>query len=143
MRALILASLILASLAAATGFVPAAAANPVPARGPVIIIDGDTVDIDGTRIRLLDIDTPETYRSHCEAELTVGLRAKERLRALLNSGAVSYATDGKHDRYGRLLARVLVNGADVGPLLLAEGYALPWRPGAAAKAERLAHWCPA
>ena len=33
------------------------------ASAAVIVIDGDTVDIDGTRIRIVQIDTPETFRS--------------------------------------------------------------------------------
>jgi endonuclease YncB( thermonuclease family) len=118
-----------------------AVSNPVPARGPVIMVDGDTIRIDGVTIRLLDIDTPETYRPRCEAELVAGLAAKQRLRALLDGGAVAYVPNGKLDRYGRTLAHVLVNGADVGAVLLAEGYALHWEPGPEAKAERLRHWC--
>lgn len=54
--------------------------------GPVIIVDGDTLKVDGVTIRLLGIDTPETYRSRCEAELVLGLKAKERLRQLVDAG---------------------------------------------------------
>lgn len=106
-----------------------------------IIVDGDTIAIGKERIRLLDVDTPETFRSHCEAELATGLKAKERLRQLLDAGPVSIERSGKLDRYRRTLARVFVNGKDVGDVLVAEGLALIWRPGREAKAERLAHWC--
>ena len=58
-------------------------AGALAASAATIIVDGDTIDIDGTRIRILDIDTPETSRSRCENELTLGLKAKRRLRELL------------------------------------------------------------
>ena len=76
-----------------------------PAMAGVYVIDGDTLDIDGTRIRILSIDTPETFRSRCDNELKLGLAAKQRLRELLDSGEVSYTPDGV-DRFGRTLAHV-------------------------------------
>ena len=107
----------------------------------MLLVDGDTVDIDGVRIRLLDIDTPETYRSRCENELVLGLKAKARLRELVESGPVAYEPHG-HDRYGRTLAHVFAGGTNVGDVLLAEGLALRYEAGAEAKARRLRRWCP-
>jgi hypothetical protein len=57
----------------------------VSAQAATIIINGDTIDIDGVRIRIVQIDTPETF---CENELILGLRAKKRLRELLDGGTV-------------------------------------------------------
>jgi endonuclease YncB( thermonuclease family) len=112
-----------------------------PALAGVYVIDGDTVDIDGTRIRILSIDTPETFRSRCENEYRLGLAAKQRLTELFAKGDVSYTPDGV-DRYGRTLARVYAGEVDVGAILLKEGHALPYVPGPEAKAERLEKWCP-
>ena len=111
-----------------------------PALAGVRVIDGDTIDIDGTRIRILSIDTPETFRSRCENEYLLGLKAKERLTELVGSGEVSYTPDGV-DRFGRTLATVYVGEVDVGEVLLKEGHALPYMPGPEAKAKRLATWC--
>ena len=116
---------------------PAHAAN-------VNIIDGDTLSIDGTRIRIVEIDTPETHKSRCENELVLGLKAKERLRALVDQGPVHHeAVD--LDRYGRTLARVYIdldNGpVDIGETLLNEGFALPYRPGPQDELRRLQVWC--
>jgi endonuclease YncB( thermonuclease family) len=111
-----------------------------PAMAGVYVIDGDTVDIDGTRIRILSIDTPETFRSRCDNELKRGLAAKQRLTELLGQGEVSYTPDGT-DRYGRTLATVYVGDVDVGEVLLKEGHALPYVRRPEAKAERLAKWC--
>ena len=49
---------------------------PVSAQAATIIIDGDTIDIDGVRIRIVQIDTTETFGPCCENELILGLKAK-------------------------------------------------------------------
>ena len=116
---------------------PAHAAN-------VNIIDGDTLSIDGTRIRIVEIDTPETYKSRCENELVLGLKAKERLRALVDQGPVHYEATGI-DRFGRTLARVYIDlddgAVNIGEALINDGFALPYKPGGADKLRRLQVWC--
>jgi endonuclease YncB( thermonuclease family) len=94
---------------------------------------GDTFAIGEERIRILNIDTPETRGSHCENELVQGLRAKERLASLLRPVRIDVARDGR-DRYGRTLARVSAQGRDVGEVLIREGLALQWQDGPRAKA---------
>ena len=105
-----------------------------------VIIDGDTIALGSERVRILNIDAPESFRSHCERELRAGLKAKERLAALVRSGAIEVERHGQ-DRYRRTLARITVSGRDVGEVLVREGLALPWRDGAEAKEERTRHWC--
>jgi endonuclease YncB( thermonuclease family) len=111
-----------------------------PALAGARVIDGDTVDIDGTRIRLVEIDTPETHQPRCAREYELGLKAKQRLIELLDGAEVSYTTTGI-DRYGRTLARLYAGETNVGEVLLKEGHALPYVPGSKAKAARLATWC--
>jgi micrococcal nuclease len=116
----------------------------------LIVLDGDTVALPcatpfpgcAEKVRLLDIDTPESFRPHCEAELRAGLKAKARLVEIVRGEEVEVERSGKLDRYRRTLGRLHVTGIDVGETLLAEGLALPYVPGAAAKAERIRHWCP-
>ncbi len=55
-------------------------------------------------------------------------------------GRLEVARDGS-DRYGRTLARVAVDGRDVGQVLVHEGLTLPWQDGGAAKEARTRHWC--
>lgn len=69
----------------------------------------------------------------------MALEAKARLRELLDAGR-SASSNGR-DRYGRTLARVFAGGRDVGAVLIAEGHALPYRPGGAANLARLRAWC--
>jgi micrococcal nuclease len=105
-----------------------------------IVIDGDTIGSERERIRLLNIDAPESFRSRRERELVMGLKAKERLAALARSGRLDVERHGR-DRYGRTLARVYADGRDLGQILIQEGLALPWQDGPAARASRLRHWC--
>jgi endonuclease YncB( thermonuclease family) len=106
----------------------------------VVLVDGDTLKYDGEIIRLVDIDTPESFHSRCAQELVLALAAKARLRQLVDAGPLMVERHGK-DRYGRTLARVFVDGRDVGDTLLREGKALRYRPGHADKLARLRRWC--
>ncbi|PZF75133.1 thermonuclease family protein [Aestuariivirga litoralis] len=92
------------------------------------MIDGDTIEVNGERIRMLDFDTPEISESKCPSEYAKGQKAKFRLLELLNSGAVEIRAAGTRDsdKYGRKLRLVLVNGRSVGDVLIAEGLAWPW-----------------
>lgn len=115
----------------------------------IVIIDGDTVALPcavpskrcAEKIRFIDIDAPETFRPHCEKERRVGLEAKARVAGLLRGTTVYVERSGRQDRYGRTLANLTTADGDVGEKLVREGLALPYGPGAEAKAERIAHWC--
>jgi endonuclease YncB( thermonuclease family) len=54
--------------------------------GRAVIIDGDTFALGSERVRVLNIDAPETRGSRCERELVLGLKAKERLADLGRRG---------------------------------------------------------
>lgn len=98
--------------------------------GSDCVVDGDTFRMGGTRIRIADIDTPETHPARCAREAELGAAATRRLHALLNSGAVSLETAGRDaDRYGRKLRLVSVDGRSVGDALIAEGLARPYAGG--------------
>jgi len=105
-----------------------------------VLIDGDTFVLDGEKIRILNIDTPETWRPRCENELKLGLLAKQRLRELLDSGELTVVREGT-DYWGRTLAYVLASELDISEQLILEGHALPYRKGASARLWRLSHWC--
>lgn len=105
------------------------------------IIDGDTFELQsGETIRIIDLDTPETWKPHCDKELEVGMRAADRLRELLDSGPVTVRRNGM-DRFGRTLAWVHVGKTNVAVQLVSEGLGLKYQKGGAAKLARLQHWC--
>ncbi|MEO6255310.1 MAG: thermonuclease family protein [Sphingomicrobium sp.] len=98
--------------------------------GTNCVVDGDTLWLGGQKIRVADIDAPETHGPRCAAEEALGNRATRRLRELLNGGAVSLqAIDRDIDRYGRKLRIVLVDGRSVGDTLVDEGLARPYAGG--------------
>lgn len=96
------------------------------ARQFVEVIDGDTVRANGTLVRIVGLDTPETRGAKCHAERVLGQMATERLRQLVANG-VDLEPVSHRDRYGRLLAVVRTpDGRDVADVLIAERLADPY-----------------
>ena len=95
----------------------------------IAVIDGDTVHMGAERYRLLGIDAAEIGHAQCEAERRLGWLTKRRLEELLQSGPIAFHPDPpvERDKYGRLLVNLLVDGEDVGCILIREGYARAWR----------------
>ena len=52
------------------------------------VVDGDTLWLEGAKIRLADINTPEVSQPHCASERALGEAAARRLIALLNEQGV-------------------------------------------------------
>lgn len=68
------------------------------------VVDGDTFWINGVKVRLANINAPETQQAACKEERDLGNRAKDRLVRLLNSGPFDLEAEGRDtDRYGRAL----------------------------------------
>ena len=132
-------------LALALAGVARAPANP-PAFRVGRVIDGDTITLrSGSRVRLVQIDTPEVYfRAEC-----YGRRASAVTKRLLRPGTLvrllrEPATD-RVDQYGRLLRYVIRihDGLDVNLRLVKVAAAAPYfyrhrRGRFAVKLERLA-----
>lgn len=102
----------------------------------IYVIDGDTIDIGGERVRLVGYDTPETYRARCDYERQLGNMASARLRELIDGvKQVDLALLPGRDKYGRLLGRLFVNRVDVGGTLIGDGLARRYEGG------RRKGWC--
>lgn len=89
--------------------------------------DGDTLQlVDGRKLRIIGINTPELARDNIPAE-PYARQARDKLRALLGQHARVKLRLGKEktDRYGRTLAHVfLTNGLNVSQWLLTQGYGI-------------------
>ena len=86
------------------------------------VVDGDTIWFQGVKIRIADIDAPETHDPKCASEQALGDRATQRLIQLVNSGEVTLSSiERDEDRYGRKLRIVMVDGESVGDTLVGEG----------------------
>ena len=91
------------------------------------VVDGDTFWLDGVKIRIADIDTPEIGEPQCAAEARLGQRATLRLQQVLSAGPFALApADRDTDRYGRKLRIVLRGGQSLGATLVDEGLAHDW-----------------
>lgn len=93
------------------------------------VVDGDTFWYRGEKIRIADINTPETSEPDCAQEGKLGAKATARMTQLLNQGRFSLEpwTDGRDaDRYGRKLRVVTRGGQSLGEVLVAEGLAERW-----------------
>jgi endonuclease YncB( thermonuclease family) len=79
--------------------------------------------MDGVKIRIADIDAPETHPSRCDYEADMGNRATNRLRELLNVGAFELQAlpDRYEDRYGRKLRVVVRNGQSLRDMFVRGG----------------------
>lgn len=99
------------------------------AESGVRVVDGDTIRIDGERIRLRSeagpIDAPELRSAKCPLELFRAEAARDRLKALLKDRVPEVQKTGT-DKYGRPVVIVRVDGKDVGAILVREGHAKPW-----------------
>ena len=119
----------------ATAAVPAPVVSVAARRFPICgsgaridcVVDGDTIWLGGTKIRLADINTPEVSSPKCANEKRLGERATVRLQALLNAGPFEVrASQRDEDRYGRKLRTLHRGGRSLGDVLVAEGLAHPW-----------------
>ncbi|WP_086740847.1 thermonuclease family protein [Erythrobacter colymbi] len=103
-----------------------AAANVI--EGKAEVIDGDSLRVAGTEVRLFGVDAPE-YAQTCfdnGATVPCGAMAKDALEGLIGGGVlvcVSHETDA----YGRAVARCRTSGVDVGDALVSSGWATAFR----------------
>lgn len=100
--------------------VPAAVAADGAIVGHVRVIDGDTLDIAGERVRLAGMDAFE--RDQACGALACGAAATASLGVLVKGGVVTCSPRGRS--YNRAVAVCRVKGRDIGALLVTEGLAL-------------------
>jgi len=92
-----------------------------PATRHTCVHDGDTIWIEGEKLRLQTIDTPE-LNGRCAAERALARRARDRLVELLNAKPPRIIDSGKRDRYRRKLVTI----PGVSDQLVREGLGRRW-----------------
>ena len=107
--------------------------------------DGDTLTLDGHRIRLMGMDSPEMMQA-CRrdgAEWRCGIAARSRLAELLRAAPITCKAEGR-DKYERWLARCEAGGEDLGARMVRDGLAVAYggyeNEARLAKAERKGLW---
>ncbi len=93
--------------------------------GRATVIDGDTINIDGTHVRLEGIDAPEASQSCARKEIgtwSCGAAATKALAKLIGERRVDCEERG-HDKYGRTLGICFVDGRDINAEMVRTGLA--------------------
>ena len=92
------------------------------------IADGDTIKINGEKIRFSGIDTPELSQTCAKEGVknSCGLTAKQILIDKIVDNKVKCIKEGK-DRYKRILAECFVNNESLSRYLVRSGYAFAYR----------------
>jgi endonuclease YncB( thermonuclease family) len=96
--------------------------------GQASVVDGDTLEIHGIRIRLWGIDTPESSqlcRGEDSLQYRCGAQAANDLDAFIARRPVN-CSPRSLDPYGRTVATCSVGGTDLGEWLVRKGLALDW-----------------
>lgn len=99
-----------------------------PITGRATVVDGDTLKIGESRIRLFGIDAPEqdqTCVSLDGDEWPCGLWVTEQVVEMVNGRSVS-CTPREIDQYGRVVASCTLNDMDIGQELVASGLAFAY-----------------
>ncbi len=96
--------------------------------GTATVIDGDTIEVHGQRIRLHGIDAPES-RQLCRLDGKPWQCGKDAANALADKIARRPVTceDLGRDRYKRIIARCTVGGEDLEKWMVSQGWALAYR----------------
>lgn len=93
--------------------------------GRASVIDGDTIEIHGERIRFHGVDAPESGQTCNDADgdkWRCGQKAAYELSDKLGARTVSCEKTDT-DRYGRTVAKCSVGGEDIGKWLVSNGWA--------------------
>ena len=96
--------------------------------GRARVIDGDTLDVGGVRVRLHGIDAPESEQ-RCRAageRWSCGREATHALAGLIGGKSIA-CEERDRDRYGRVVAVCSIAGIDLNGWMVGEGWAFAYR----------------
>ena len=92
------------------------------------VVDGDTIYLNGKKIRFTGIDTPELNQTCIKEGIKnfCGITAKLILINRIGKNTVKCITEGK-DQYKRTLAECFINNESLSSYLVRSGYAFAYR----------------
>jgi endonuclease YncB( thermonuclease family) len=92
------------------------------------VVDGDTIHLNGKKIRFTGIDTPELRQTCIKEGIKdyCGVTAKQILIDKIGNNTIKCISEGK-DQYKRILAECFVNNESLSSYLVRSGYAFAYR----------------
>ena len=92
------------------------------------IVDGDTIHLNGEKIRFAGIDTPEIKQTCFKDDVKnlCGVKAKQILINKIGNNTVECISEGR-DQYKRILAECFVNNESLSSYLVRSAYAFAYR----------------
>jgi endonuclease YncB( thermonuclease family) len=92
------------------------------------VVDGDTINLNGEKIRFIGIDSPELKQTCLKEGIQdlCGVTAKQILIDKIGNSKVECISEGK-DQYKRTLAECFVNNMSLSSYLVRNGYAFAYR----------------
>lgn len=109
-------------------------------QGNVEVVDGDSLRLKGTNIRLQGIDAPEYLQTCTDAagqDYACGKQARRALATLVNGREVS-CQSVETDQYGRALSTCMAGDVDIAREMVLQGWAIAYRGLRYVNAENLA-----
>ena len=101
--------------------------------GKAKVVDGDTININGEKIRFTGIDAPESFyrgkKQTCylnEKKVFCGELSKEKLKEKIGSNLIFCKREKNKDTYGRTLAECFVDGESLSIFMVRNGYAFDY-----------------
>ena len=97
--------------------------------GKAKVIDGDTIQINDTKIRIYGIDAPERKQTCAMPKnkiIRCGVTAGDAMRDLITGATVTCKQQGI-DRYRRVVAICYADGRDIGQNMVHTGWAVAYR----------------
>ena len=101
--------------------------------GNAFVVDGDTIKINGEKIRFSGIDAPESYYKGKEQiclreneKISCGKLSKDFLIQKIDNQKVTCEIESKPDRYKRKLGECFVNKKSLSRILVKNGFAFDY-----------------
>ena len=102
-------------------------------KGKAVIIDGDTIKINGKKIRFGGIDAPESYYRNIKQTCTqdnkkvfCGQISKDKLIEKIGNNSVSCKIEKNKDKYKRSVGECFIKEESLSVFMVRNGYALDW-----------------
>jgi len=122
-----IASALLTLLCFSSPLMAQAPQNETWIQGTAVVLDGDSIEIDGLRVRLFGIDAPETEQLCYVGNLAkaCGEASTQYLSDMIYGQKVRCLVES-YDEYGRALASCIWNGRNINEIMVLTGNAVAW-----------------